>query len=91
MLKKRNLDMTQGPVLKKLFLFALPLMLNTLVNTLYTTADTVMMGRFAGTNAMAAVGASAQPINLLVTLFAGIALGVNVTAALLPLRPTPST
>ena len=81
MKKRATLDLTEGPILRKLLMFALPLMLNSVIESLYSTADTVMMGRFAGTSAMAAVGASAQPINLLVTLFAGIALGVNVTCA----------
>ena len=81
MKKPTTLDLTEGPILRKLLMFALPLMLNSVIEALYSTADTVMMGRFAGTDAMAAVGASAQPINLLVTLFAGIALGVNVTCA----------
>ena len=81
MKKRTTLDLTEGPILRKLLMFALPLMLNSVIESLYSTADTVMMGRFAGTNAMAAVGASAQPLNLLVTLFAGIALGVNVTCA----------
>lgn len=79
MKKRTTLDLTEGPILRKLLMFALPLMLNSVIESLYSTADTVMMGRFAGTAAMAAVGASAQPLNLLVTLFAGIALGVNVT------------
>ena len=79
MKKRTTLDLTEGPILRKLLMFALPLMLNSVIESLYSTADTVMMGRFAGTAAMAAVGASGQPLNLLVTLFAGIALGVNVT------------
>lgn len=81
MKKRTTLDLTEGPILRKLLMFALPLMFNSVIDSLYSTADTVMMGRFAGTEAMAAVGASGQPINLLVTLFAGIALGVNVTCA----------
>ena len=78
MQKRAGLDMTEGPILRKLILFSLPLILNSVLNQLYSTADTVMMGRFAGTLAMAAVGASGQPLNLLVNLFAGIAVGVTV-------------
>ena len=51
MRKNTTLDLTEGPILRKLLLFAFPLILNSLVNTMYSTADTVMMGRFAGTNA----------------------------------------
>lgn len=79
MKKRTTLDLTEGPILRKLLMFALPLMFNSVIESLYSTADTVMMGRFVGTTAMAAVGASNQPMNLLVTLFAGVALGVNVT------------
>jgi len=76
-----TLDMTQGPILRKLFLFALPVMLNSVISLLYSTADTVMMGQFAGTAAMASVGASSQPLRLLVNLFAGIGMGVDVCCA----------
>lgn len=79
MFRKTQLDMTEGPILKKLFLFAVPLIINSVISQLYSTADTMMMGWFAGTQAMAAVGASGHPMNLLVNLFAGLAMGVTVT------------
>lgn len=79
MQKKPGLDMTEGPILKKLVLYAVPLVFNSVINQLYSTADTMMMGWFAGTEAMAAVGASGHPMNLLVNLFAGLAIGVDVT------------
>ena len=79
MSRKTSIDMTEGPIFRKVMLFALPLMLNSVINQLYTTADTVMMGQFAGTMAMAAVGASAQPIHLLVNFFTGLSLGATVT------------
>lgn len=79
MLKKSGLDMTEGPILKKLILFTVPLVFNSVIDQLYSTADTMMMGWFAGTEAMAAVGASGHPMNLLVNLFAGLSMGVNVT------------
>ena len=79
MFKKRKLDMTEGPVFQKLLLFAIPLILNSLINHLYSTADTVMMGRFAGAGAMAAVGASGHPLKMIINLVAGLAMGVTVT------------
>lgn len=79
MSRKASIDLTEGPILRKVMLFALPLLLNSVINQLYTTADTVMMGQFAGTMAMAAVGASAQPIHLLVNMFIGLSLGVTVS------------
>ena len=79
MKRNQKLDMTEGPVLKKLLLFAIPLILNSLVSQFYSTADTIMMGRFAGAGAMAAVGASAHPLKLIINLVAGLAMGVTVT------------
>lgn len=74
----KTLDMTEGPILKKLIIFALPMMFNSVITSLYSTADTIMMGQFAGAAAMAAVGASAHPLRLLINMFAGIGLGVGV-------------
>ena len=79
MSRKTSIDMTEGPIFRKVMLFALPLLLSSVINQLYTTADTVMMGQFAGTLAMAAVGASAQPLHLLVNFFTGLSLGATVT------------
>ena len=78
MLKKRKLDMTEGPIFKKLLLFAFPLILNSLINQLYSTADTIMMGHYAGASSMAAVGASGHPLKLLIHLVSGLAMGVTV-------------
>lgn len=78
MVKNRKLDMTEGPVFKKLLLFAIPLMINTAINQLYSTADTIMMGRFSGAEAMAAVGASGHPLKLIINLVSGLAMGVTV-------------
>lgn len=81
MKRSTTLDMTEGPILRKLLLFAFPLMINSVINSLYSTADTVMMGQFAGTAAMAAVGASGAPLGLLVNFFAGLSVGVNTSCA----------
>ena len=81
MKRGRSIDMTQGPILSKLIMFAFPLMLSSVINTLYSTADTIMMGQFAGAAAMAAVGASTYPLRLLVNFFGGLALGADVLCA----------
>lgn len=78
MRKGKKLDMTEGPVFKKLLLFAIPLMINTAINQLYSTADTIMMGRFSGAAAMAAIGASSHPLRLIINLASGLAMGVTV-------------
>ena len=78
MKKRTTLDFSEGPIFRKILMFAIPMMLNSLVQNLYSTADTVMVGQFVGNNAMAAVGASGQPLVLLVNFFAGLGLGVTV-------------
>ncbi len=76
-----TMDMTNGPLLKKMLLFAVPLALSTLLQLLFNAADLVVVSRFAGDNAMAAVGANTSLINLMVKSFTSIAVGANVLAA----------
>lgn len=78
MASRNSLDMTTGPVFRKLLLFAYPLMISALVNTLYDAADKVIAGQFIGDNALAAVGTSTPPISLLLNTFVGIASGAGV-------------
>jgi putative MATE family efflux protein len=74
---KKNLsgDMTEGKILKPLLLFTLPMMLGNVFQQLYNTVDSVVVGRFVGGQALAAVGTSFPVIFLLVSLFMGIAMG----------------
>lgn len=78
-----SLDMTQGPILKKILLFAIPVLMSTVLQHLYTIADRVVVGNFAadGTVALAAVGATAASTNMLLNLFTGLSLGANVVCA----------
>lgn len=80
-----TLDMTKGSVMKKLFAFAIPILLSTVLQHLYTIADRVVVGNFAadGTTALAAVGATNSATNLLLNLFVGISLGANVVCSML--------
>ena len=73
--------MTSGPVMSKLILFCVPLMLSSLLQLLFNAADLVVVGRYTGSEALAAVGATTALINIFVNLFIGISMGVNVTAA----------
>lgn len=79
--KKYEIDMCQGPILKKMLLFAIPLMCSSILQLLFNAADIVVVGRFAGDNALAAVGANGSVINLMVNLFVGMSVGANVLAA----------
>ena len=77
----RTGDLTTGPMLKKIILFSLPLAASSILQLLFNAADVVVVGRFAGSTALAAVGSNGALINLLVNLFVGLSLGANVVAA----------
>ena len=79
--KKFEIDMVRGPVLKKMLMFSLPLMLSSILQLLFNAADIIVVGRFAGDNALAAVGSNTSIIGLLTNLFVGLSVGANVTVA----------
>ena len=79
--KQYEMDMCSGSILKKMLLFSLPLMLSSILQLLFNAADIVVVGKFAGDNALAAVGSNTALINLLTNLFVGFSIGANVTAA----------
>ncbi|MBO5994563.1 MAG: MATE family efflux transporter [Firmicutes bacterium] len=79
--KKYEIDMTEGPIFKKMLKFAIPVMFSGLLQLLFSAADIIVVGRFAGDEALAAVGASSSPVHLVVTLLIGLSMGVNVTTA----------
>ena len=83
-LKKKNIiDFTDGPLIKNLIIFALPIIGNQLLQSLYNTVDMMVVGKFApnGASAMAAVGACGPLIRLFINFFFGIAAGVGVCVA----------
>lgn len=79
--KKYEIDMCNGPLLKKMLLFALPLMCSSMLQILFNAADTVVVGRFGSENSLAAVGSNAAVINLLTNVFIGLSVGANVMTA----------
>lgn len=79
--KRKNLDMTNGPFLKKIFIFAIPLVFTGLLQLLYNSADTAIVGKFAGSEALAAVGSTGSLINLIINVFMGMSMGAGVMAA----------
>ena len=76
--KKYEIDMCNGPLLGKIILFYVPLMLSGILQLLFNAADIVVVGRFAGDEALAAVGSTSSLINLLVNVFIGLSVGANV-------------
>ncbi len=79
--KSYEIDMCNGPLLGKIMLFTLPLMLSGILQLLFNAADVVVVGRFAGNEALAAVGSTGALTNLLVNLFIGLSVGANVLVA----------
>lgn len=76
-----EMDMCSGPILSKILAFALPLMLSGILQLLFNAADIVVVGRFAGSEALAAVGSTSSLINLIINMFIGLSIGANVVAA----------
>lgn len=73
--------MLNGPLAGPIILFALPLALSSMLQQLFNAADTAVVGRFASSQAMAAVGSNSSVINLVVALFVGLSVGTNVVIA----------
>ena len=74
-------SMTEGSVTKVLLLFTIPTFLTNFLNALYNTADSVVIGQFAGAEALAAVGANAFLTNMLVAVFSGAGAGGGIYIA----------
>ena len=79
--KKYEIDMCNGPLFGKIILFALPLMLSGILQLLFNAADMIVVGRWAGEDALAAVGSTGSLVNLLVNVFIGLSVGSNVLVA----------
>ncbi len=79
--KKYEIDMCNGPLLGKILIFYIPLMLSGILQLLFNAADIVVVGRFAGNEALAAVGSTSSLTNLIVNLFIGLSVGANVLVA----------
>ena len=81
MKKSYEMDMCNGPILSKVLVYAFPLMLSGILQLLFNAADVIIVGRFAGSQSLAAVGSTSALINLLVNVFIGLSVGVNVVVA----------
>ena len=77
----RTMDMTQGALMPQVLFFALPIMLSGVLQLVFNAADTIVVGRFAGSEALAAVGSVGSLNNLIISLFIGLSVGVNVLVA----------
>ena len=81
MAKKYKIDMTHGPLFGKIVKFAIPLMLSNMLTLMFHAADLIVLGQFAPSEAMAAVGAAPAFTMLMLNLFFGVSAGVNVLVA----------
>ncbi len=79
--KSRNglsMDMCSGPLVGKMISYAIPLVLSGIINRMFVMADSVILGRFAGSDALAAVGSTGSLIAMMTDLFIGLSVGVNI-------------
>ncbi len=75
------IDMTEGEPWKKIVAFTIPMLLGNIAQQLYNTVDSIIVGRFVGDNALAAVGSAGPVMNLLLVLFVGISVGAGIIVA----------
>ena len=78
---KHEIDLTTGPLFKKLLIVAVPLILTNILQLLFNAADVAVVGIFKGDDAVAAVGANTALINLIINLFVGLGAGASVVLA----------
>ena len=74
----KKIDMTQGSIMKRVLLFALPICVGNVLQQLYGTVDTLVIGNFCGSVSLAAVGTSSQPVEILLCVFLGLGTGVSI-------------
>ena len=78
---KYEIDMCNGPIMPRLISFSIPLMLSGILQLMFNAVDIVVVGKFSGSLALAAVGSTTALINVFTNLFIGISLGANVLSA----------
>ena len=76
--KSYEMNMCEGPLVGKMLVFTIPLMFSGILQLLFNAADTIVVGRYAGSQALAAVGSTTALINLLVNMFMGLSVGANI-------------
>ncbi len=81
MAKDYKINMLDGGIFGKMLLFSVPIMLSGMLQLLFNTADTIVVGKFAGEASLAAVGSNSALVNIFINLFVGLAVGTNVIVA----------
>ena len=80
-MSKENVSMTEGPILKNIIYFAVPLMLTGILQQLYNTFDSMVIGKFSSSLALAAIGGSASLTALITNFFIGLSVGTGIIVA----------
>ncbi|RKM61908.1 MATE family efflux transporter [Butyrivibrio sp. CB08] len=76
--KRKKIDMTKGSIIRNVLLFAIPIVIGNILQQMYTTVDTLVVSYYCGDKALAAVGTSSQPVEVLLCVFLGIGTGVSI-------------
>ena len=79
--KKYEIDMSRGPMLMNLLRFSMPLLLTGVLQLFYNAADIVVVGRFSGSDSLAAVGSTGSAVNLIINIFTGLSVGTAVAVS----------
>ena len=77
-IKQKTVSITEGVIWKQLLLFAIPILLSNLLQQMYNAADLIIVGRFTGSGALAAVGSTTSLINLMIGFFLGVSVGAGI-------------
>lgn len=80
-LQRRDINLTEGPLFKNVLLFAIPIILSSILQLLFNAADVIVVGRFAGETELAAVGSTGTTVNLIVNVFIGLSISANIIVA----------
>lgn len=81
MVKTKHVDATKGPLISQILVYTFPVLLNSLIQQIYNSVDKIVLGNFASSTAIAAVGASSYTFAFLINLFVGCAVGVRIVLA----------
>ncbi len=73
-----KIDMTKGSIMGRVLIFAIPIIIGNILQYLYTTVDTLVIGAYCGHTSLAAVGTSSQPVEVLLCIFLGIGTGISI-------------
>ncbi|MBQ7523640.1 MAG: MATE family efflux transporter, partial [Oscillospiraceae bacterium] len=78
---QKDIPMLEGPLVPKIIAFSVPLMISNLLQVLYSAADMIVVAQSGAEGAVGAIGTTGTPINLIINIFIGFSIGVNVLVA----------